>query len=159
MKNRINVHRTLSLALLVALITCAAVAITSQRAQGSSEAIVVNSNENAAKPVAPSQQENPRANRVQIVRIFAHADDIYPGFARVRPGRVRLVAENETQKDVSIVLERVNPGASRTAVLQVNSLLREKRSSGELTVGAGEYEFYVDGNPDVRGTLIVDSQL
>jgi hypothetical protein len=92
----------------------------------------------------------------QLVRVFVHGNDLYPGFVVVRPGRVLLVAENETQTDISLVLEKRNPGQAPELLSRLPARQRDKRSRQQLTLGAGEYVFYPESNPVLRGRLIVD---
>jgi hypothetical protein len=92
----------------------------------------------------------------EMVRVFLHGDDIYPGFARVRPGSVLLRAENETQSDVALVLERVVSGETRQPVARVATSGRGKRADNEVTLDVGEYVFFEESRPEVRGRLIVE---
>ena len=96
---------------------------------------------------------------LQVVRIWIHGDDLYPSVVRVRPGRVVLAAQNETQLDVSLVVEKVEAGNPRQSVTRLPTRSREKRNKQELVLAPGEYEFYCDGWPEVRGRLIVDPQM
>jgi hypothetical protein len=107
-----------------------------------------------AQPAAAIQSPS-ESGRGQLVRIWIHGEDIYPSIVRVRPGRVLLVAENETQSDVDVVLERVLPDHARQNVARVSCAQKAKRADGEVTLGAGEYVFYEQTQPEVKGTLIV----
>jgi len=81
---------------------------------------------------------------------------IYPTVVHARPGRVLLRAENQTQTDVALVLERVLPGAARQRTARVNTVSKALRAEQLLTVGVGEYEFYDEAFPEAKGKLIVE---
>jgi hypothetical protein len=95
---------------------------------------------------------------VQSLRVFVHGDDIYPLTARRRPGRLLVNAENETQSDIVVVFEKVIAGRSNQRVTSIAARVSAKRSAQEVTLGAGEYVFYEESHPDVRGELIVESR-
>ena len=97
-----------------------------------------------------------QVERRRLVRIFVHADDIYPDVVRLKPGKVLLLAENETQSDVSLVVEKVNPGQPAQRTAQVRTRQLDKRNRQEMTLGAGEYVFYEESNPRVKGKIIVE---
>ena len=92
----------------------------------------------------------------QLIRIWMHGDMIYPPVVRARPGRILLRAENQTQTDVALVLERLLPGAARQRTARVNTTSKALRAEQLLTVGAGEYEFYDEAFPEAKGKLIVE---
>ena len=96
--------------------------------------------------------------RSQLVRVFVHIEDIYPDEAHVRPGKVLLVSENETQKDVSLVVEKVKPGQQARGIAVVRTPHIDRRARQELTLDEGEYVFYEATRPGLQGKLIVDSQ-
>ncbi|MFY9607892.1 MAG: hypothetical protein WAU45_04660 [Blastocatellia bacterium] len=105
---------------------------------------------------AASTQSQPEVKYREMVRIFVHGDDIYPGFARVRPGRVLLRAENETQSDVALILERVVSGETRQSVARVATSGRGKRADNEVALDIGEYVFFEESRPEIQGRLIVE---
>jgi hypothetical protein len=92
---------------------------------------------------------------LQSLRVFVHPDDIYPLVERVRPGRLMLRAENRRQADVVLVLEKVVPGQANQAVTAIRARAATIRTSQEVNVGEGEYVFYEESRPEIRGTLIV----
>jgi hypothetical protein len=92
----------------------------------------------------------------QVVTIWVHGEDIYPGVVRARPGRVRLRAENETQSDIVLIVERVTTGQARQEAARVHASRNIKRKDQELHLGAGEYIFYEESRPEITGTLIVE---
>ena len=92
----------------------------------------------------------------QLIRVWMHGDMIYPTVVHARPGRVLLRAENQTQTDVALVLERVLPGAARQRTARVNTVSKALRAEQLLTVGVGEYEFYDEAFPEAKGKLIVE---
>jgi hypothetical protein len=85
-----------------------------------------------------------------------HGDMIYPPVVRARPGRILLRAENQTQTDVALVLERLLPGVPSQRIARVNTISKALRAEQLLAVGVGEYEFYDEAFPDARGKLIVE---
>lgn len=90
------------------------------------------------------------------VRIFIHPDDIYPVVVAVRPGKVVISAENNTQRDVALVVEPLHsPGR---AVARVPAAAQDRRNRQEYTLGAGEYVFYEESRPQRQGKLIVDAK-
>jgi hypothetical protein len=92
---------------------------------------------------------------VRSVRVFVHPDDIYPLVARVKPGLVAIQAENQMGSNVTIVIEKLLPGRASQLLGNVATIDRERRATGEFALGAGEYEFYEQSRPEVRGKLIV----
>ena len=91
------------------------------------------------------------------LRVFIHPDDIYPRLVRVRPGKVVISAENNTQKDIAIIIEPAStPGHN---LGRVAAAVRDKRNKHEYTLGAGEYVFYEETQPKRQGKLIVDPKL
>jgi hypothetical protein len=112
-----------------------------------------------AKTVAAaSVQGQASAERRQLVRVFVHADDIYPDEITVGPGKILIVAENETQSDISLIVEKVNPGHAPEGAAKLDARQFDRRNKQELTLGVGEYVFYAESNPAVKGKLIVDPQ-
>jgi hypothetical protein len=91
----------------------------------------------------------------QLARVFAHVDGVRPEIIRVRPGRLLLQVENETQGDVSLAIERLNTGAPNTRLGKVQTSDNGKRAQLEFGLGAGEYIFYDESRPEFTGKLIV----
>lgn len=112
----------------------------------------------SATRMSPTAQGQGRVEHRQLVRVFVHGDDIYPRSILIRPGKLLVVAENETQSDISLVVEKLNPGRAPDAVARVKTPHLGKRNRQELTLGAGEYEFYEESQPHLRGKIIVDPQ-
>jgi hypothetical protein len=102
-----------------------------------------------------SQAGSARSGNAQLVRIFAHGEDIYPPVIYARPGKILITAENETQSDITIVLQRVGTGLGLNSVGTVSTDRKSKRARQEFTLGAGEYAFYEEAQPDFKGLLIV----
>jgi len=113
---------------------------------------------------APSTVTQPRVGTSTVlqgprefkstVRIFIHPDDIYPPVVAVRPGKVIISAENNAQRNVALIVERVlDPGR---AVARVPAAAQDKRNRQEYTLGAGDYVFYEESRPLRQGKLIVD---
>ena len=122
-------------------------------AGGERRASAVPSVATAAKSATQTRQPEFKST----VRVFIHPDDIYPLVARVRPGKVIISAENNTQKDVAVVVEpALTPGQP---IGLVASPVRDKRNQQEFTLGAGEYVFYEESRPKRQGKLIVDTKL
>lgn len=95
------------------------------------------------------------ANYPLLIRIWMHGDAIYPPIARARPGKILLRAENQTQSDVALILERVLPGDARQNTARVSTVSKALRANLVLTLVPGEYEFYDEAFPEARGKLIV----
>lgn len=95
----------------------------------------------------------------QTIRIWVHGDRVSPDVIYARPGRVLLEAENETSTSINLKLERHIPGQSSHFQSLVRVAKRIKRASQEVTLAEGEYVFYDEARPAIRGKLIVDSQL
>jgi hypothetical protein len=109
-----------------------------------------------AKETAAAAQ---RAQFIQTVRVWVHGDRVSPDLIYARPGRILLQAENQTGADISLKFDR--RAASGNAVAQglVRTARQGKRSSQEVTLDAGEYVFYDEARPWIKGKLIVDPQL
>ena len=103
-------------------------------------------------------RKTPGATPVPMLRIFVHGDDLYPNFMQVPPGVVRLRAENETQGDVALVLERATPGSQPQVLATVSTVYQAKRADLTVELTAGEYDYYDAMRPEIRGHLSVASQ-
>jgi len=102
------------------------------------------------------------AQRVQFrqtVRVWVHGDRVSPDLIYARPGRILLEAENQTLGDISLKFDRKVAGGNPQAQGVVRTDRRGKRASLEVTLGAGEYVFYDETRPGIKGKLIVDPQL
>jgi len=91
----------------------------------------------------------------QMVRVFIHGDDLYPCAVTVKPGRVVLRVENQTQTDASLMLEQILPGQAPLLIANVRTLLGAKRVDQELVLAAGTYVYFEENHPTIRGKLIV----
>ena len=107
--------------------------------------------------LAPTQAES-QSYSAQLVRVFVHGDDLYPDVINTSPGKILLRAENETQSDVSLVVERVTPGQANQSFANISTIGQAKRATQELTLTAGEYVYYEQSRPEIRGRLIVESK-
>jgi len=94
---------------------------------------------------------------VPLMRIFVHQEDIYPNRLRVTAGAVRLRAENETLGNVSLALDVLIPGGSAQRVAVVQTVNTGKRADQQVSLSKGEYAYYDESRPDIRGQLIVDA--
>jgi hypothetical protein len=102
------------------------------------------------------------AQRVQFkqtVRVWIHGDRVSPDLIYARPGRILLQAENQTGGDISLKFDRQAAGENPEAQGVVRTARQGKRASLEVTLGAGEYVFYDETRPGIKGKLIVDPQL
>ena len=106
---------------------------------------------------APAQVGEP-AGLIPTVRVFIHPDDIYPGAVVLKPGKFRLLVENETVGDVALVVEQVSPGQSRQPVATVRTINQGKRARQEMALVAGEYVYYEASRPQQQGRLIINSK-
>ncbi len=92
----------------------------------------------------------------QSIRVWLHGDSLYPDLILARPGKIFLRAENQTQSDVTLVLERVVAGEAPQELTRVSTLRKGKRASQEMTLSEGEYIFYEESNPKLQGRLIIE---
>ena len=90
-----------------------------------------------------------------LVRVFVHEFDLYPDLIQRRPGRMLLRAENEKGADIALVVDRVDPGASPQRAARLHVAQNVKRAVQELTLGVGEYVFYEESTPALRGRIVV----
>jgi hypothetical protein len=92
----------------------------------------------------------------QLVRVFVHEFDLYPPVIHLTPGEIVLRAENEKRVRISLVVEAVKEGGIRLEAARLNAGGSARRAAQNLVLEAGEYEFYEESNPIVRGRLIVE---
>lgn len=156
LKEKLASKRTLLCGMV--LVLAAATPLFSRHIHGSSD--TGNSLPNSTVPVSaatPGMVQG-QGRLVQTLRVFVHPEDIYPGSVVVKPGKIDLVVESETLTDVSLVVERVDPGQAHQRVAAVRTINRSKRNHQELTLGAGVYAFYEESRPQQQGKIIVDPQ-
>jgi len=109
-----------------------------------------------AKETAAAAQ---RVEFKQSIRVWVHGDRVSPDLIYARPGKILLEAENQTAGDISLKLERRVAGGNNEAQGSARTANKGKRGGLELTLGAGEYVFYDETRPGIKGKLIVDPQL
>ena len=90
------------------------------------------------------------------IRIWIHGDDIRPKVIRTWPGAVLLTTENLTDGETSLMVERVLPGQAGGLTARVLTHAGVKRTKQELILAVGEYVFYEESRPHIRGRLIVE---
>lgn len=112
----------------------------------------IETHESSASPIAQTEK-TPRL----LVRVWIHNEDLYPNVVRVRPGAIYLRAENETLGDVALAIESDRPGQAPVRLASLRTSRQEKRVSQEIQLGVGEYVFYEESRPELRGTLIVEA--
>lgn len=95
----------------------------------------------------------------QSVRVWVHADRVSPDLIYARPGKLILEAENETSVDINLKFERQVSGANNQLQGVVRTTRRGKRGNLEVELGAGEYVFYDESRPSIKGRLIVDPSI
>jgi hypothetical protein len=95
-------------------------------------------------------------DRAKLVRVFVHEFDLYPSVVRTTPGKVLLRAENEKRSDIALVVERLVPGQSSQRTARIHAARHIRRAHQELTLGVGEYVFFEESRPELRGMLIVE---
>jgi hypothetical protein len=108
-------------------------------------------NDNSKQTTAPAQPPPFR----QLVRVFVHGDSVRPEIIRIRPGKLWLRVENETHGDVSLAIERLDPGNPNILYGKVQTANNGERGQLEFELGVGEYVFYDESRPAIKGTLIV----
>jgi hypothetical protein len=94
---------------------------------------------------------------VPLMRIFVHLEDVYPNQLRVKAGPMRLCAENETLGDVSLALDVLISGVPQRVAL-VQTVNTGKRAEQQVYLSKGDYTYYDETRPDIRGQLIVDAE-
>jgi hypothetical protein len=90
------------------------------------------------------------------VRVFVHEFDVYPSVIYLKPGEIVLRAENEKRVAISLVVEEVKAGGIRLEAARLNAAGSALRAAQNLVLEAGEYEFYEESNPTVKGRMIVE---
>lgn len=108
---------------------------------------------------APSHEaasQGQPGDRAKLIRVFVHEFDLYPSVVRTTPGKVLLRAENEKRSDIALVVERLVPGQSSQRTARIQAARHIRRTHQELTLGVGEYVFFEESRPELRGTLIVE---
>ncbi|MDQ3802539.1 MAG: hypothetical protein M3416_01595 [Acidobacteriota bacterium] len=89
------------------------------------------------------------------LRVWVHGDDIRPALIEAEPGPVVVRALNETGADISLVVERVSEGRPAERAARVAVTPRDKQGRQEIVLAAGEYVYYEESRPDIRGRLVV----
>jgi hypothetical protein len=95
----------------------------------------------------------------QSIRVWVHGDRVSPDLIYARPGKILLEAENQTVGDISLKFERQVAGGNPQTQGIVKTTRKGKRANLEVTLGAGEYVFYDEARPAIKGRLIVNPQL
>ncbi len=118
--------------------------------------------EGAALPVSlepgptPHPTEKKESLYKQNIRVWVFKDRLRPDLIYAGAGRAIIRVENETGEDVSLVVERLIPERAGTILKKVKTKDKRKRAHEELTLEAGEYIFYEESRPEVRGRLVVE---
>jgi hypothetical protein len=92
----------------------------------------------------------------QLFRIFVHDHDIYPDEIRTKSQNILLRAENEKLTDIELVIERVSEGNQPEFITSLQTVGYGKRTQQVLSLEPGEYEYYEQSKPLIRGRLIVE---
>jgi hypothetical protein len=109
-------------------------------------------------PSASADRSEPDDKHQQLVRVWVHGDAIQPPVIYAQPGRILFKADNETQSDISLVIERVTPGQANARVATMGTQRKAKRVGQEMTLSPGEYAVYEESQPQYRATLIVQAK-
>jgi cupredoxin-like protein len=125
-------------------------ATTLRRASGDSASLPTSV---SLQPSSPTSEPTPLPR--QMVLVFIHNEDLYPSVVSVKAGEIFLRIENWTQKDVSLVVERVISGEGEQRVKDVQTSNKAERAHTDLSLSPGEYVFYEQSRPDVKGKIIV----
>lgn len=91
----------------------------------------------------------------QLIRVWVHEDDLYPAIIHVSPGPIFLRVENQTLKNVGVVVERRQPGEAAQFVTHLQTTRAERRFQEPLSLNAGEYVFYEQSRPELVGRIVV----
>lgn len=89
------------------------------------------------------------------LRVWVHVDSVRPALLQAAPGTVVVRAVNETESDVSLVVERVAEGPPAERVARVTVTPQDKDRRQEVVLTAGEYVYYEESRPDIQGRLVV----
>jgi uncharacterized membrane protein len=143
--------RRLLLITVAVLMTATATTFMSGAKKSSGKASAVRSKGAAAAAPNPQATASKR-----LLRIFVHGPDIYPDVVQVPPGTVLLEAENQIAADITLVLQQVVEGQAPQLIATISAAQHENRARQTLTLSAGEYVFYEQSRPEVRGKLIVE---
>lgn len=92
----------------------------------------------------------------QRIRVWIHGNDVRPKVIHAWPGRVLLTCENETGSDTALIVDRVVVGELNDRTSRVPTAVRRKRATQEVTLVPGEYVFYEESRPAIRGKIIVE---
>jgi hypothetical protein len=138
----------------IVLVVAAEVSVSSQRIQGSDAQASASSH--SSTPLGRSTAVQGPGRLAQTIRVFIHPEDIYPGAVLVKPGPIDLVVENQTQADVSMVVERVSPGQVNQSIASLKTVDHRSRNQQGLTLTPGMYVFYEESRPYQQGKIIVD---
>lgn len=122
--------------------------VVQTRATTDEEQLAVGSSKAGPSQILPQNIYKP------TLRIWVHGDGIRPRMMRTSPGLVVLRVENGTRSDISLVLEKVRPGEV-IQVARVTTSNQGRRARHQLPLGVGEYVYYDEARPRIRGTLIV----
>ncbi len=109
-------------------------------------------------PAPVASQEETDTNPPRLVRVFVHQFDLYPDLIRLKPGKIFLRAENEKRTAIALVVERVSAGHAPQLTARILAAPDHRRVRQELTLATGEYVFYEESNPALRGKIIVDPE-
>ena len=157
MITRISLSKRMAI-LVIAIVLVAGAILFSRRIEGAGAATGDLLASTPPALTAAAAQEKGQGELIRTIRVFIHPDDIYPSGVVVKPGKIRLTAENETLSDIALIVERVNPGQARQSVAALRTVNQGKRIRQELTLGAGEYIFYEESRPQQQGRIIVKPQ-
>ncbi len=94
----------------------------------------------------------------QRIRVWVQGDDIRPRVIHARPGLVLLMVENETARDVDLVVAQSTPNQQTVIATTITVLARRKRVTTEITLVLGEYIIYERTQPRRKAILRVSQQ-
>lgn len=112
----------------------------------------INANEIALAVQGPVGRDEPK----QLVRVWVHGDGLYPDVVKARPGVILLKAENQTQSDIALIVERLGPNQTSQRLARLGTVNKARRVDQVFTLSEGEYVFYAESQLQYKGLLIVE---
>jgi len=95
----------------------------------------------------------------QPVRIFVHGDRVSPNLIYVGTNQFLLQVENVTTSDIRLKVEQHLASGEKKILNVISTIGNGKRTSQNMELEAGEYVFYEESRPSLRGKIIVDPSL
>lgn len=105
---------------------------------------------------SPAAQDQSAPVYRPTLRVWVHVDSVRPALLQAEPGPVVMRAVNETESEVSLVVERVSEDQPAVRVARIAVTPDEKDRRQELVLEAGEYVYYEEARPEIQGRLVIE---